>query len=339
MKKIILLTMACLFLFPMTNTAFSAGIPGATNKSWSATLIVPFFEVGIDQADSLDTLLVVTSGFGKIIHYHVWDIDGNATELMGNVDLSIWDTWSASMRALIDGASAATKDDLTQGDYYRGFVTIDVVTEETTLSPIESSYPFGTTNDLQGYIYYVRLLQGSANGISMIPIEYVGSSVHQNLRDFYQTDGREEIDGYARKCMQRLPQGDTCDFAADSVNVSIDSRLFLDPAAYSATSRIILFTWMPQLIGGPSVYCEPHGCATMYSYWQFNEAGNPIITSTIPLNHVVNVLDVSGEVNGWAEISYVPGEFQIFGFSFNTASSSDIGANWDAIFESFLHVN
>ena len=339
MKKITLLAITFLFLFSITNTAFSAGIPGATNKSWSATLIVPFFEVGINQTeDPLDTLLVVTSILGKIIHYHVWDIDGNATELMGNVDLGLLGTWPASMRELIDGASPTTKSALTQDGYYRGFVTIDVVTETTTMYPTESSYPFGSSNDLQGYIYYVRLNQGSANGIDMIPIEYVGSSVNLNLRDFYQTDGREEIDGYARKCIRNLPQGATCDFVFGSVHVGIDSRVFLNPAL-SATSRIILFTWIPQLIGGPSIYCETAGCATSYAYWRMNEAGTPLVTTTISLDHVVNVIDVSGEENGWVEIGNVPGEFQIFAFSFNSASSSTISTNWDAIFESYLIAN
>lgn len=339
MKKITFLAITFLFLFPITNTAFSAGIPGATNKSWSATLIVPFFEVAINETeDSMNTLLVVTSILGKTIHYHVWDIDGNATELMGNVDLSLLETWSASMRALIDGASATTKSQLTQGDYYRGFVTIDVVTETTTMYPTESSYPFGNSNDLQGYIYYVRLNQGSANGIDMIPIEYVGPSVNASLRDFYQTDGREEISGYARKCMQNLPKGGVCNFIAGSIHVGIDSRVFLDPAI-SATSRIILFTWMPGLIGGPSIYCATAGCATSYSYWRMNEAGTPLVTGTTSLNHVVNVIDVSGEENGWVEIGNVPGEFEIFGFSFNSASSSTISTNWDAIFESYLTTN
>ena len=339
MKKSILLFAAILFLFPITNTAFSAGIPGATNKSWSATLIVPFFEVGIDQTvDPLDTLLVVTSITGKIIHYHVWDINGNATELQGNVDLSILQTWSASMGDLIAGASTTTKTELTQGGYYRGFVTIDVVTETTTKYPTDSSYPFGNTNDLQGYIYYVRLLQGSANGIDMIPIEYVGSSVNQNLRDFYQTDGREDIDGYARKCLENLSAGGPCNFIAGSIDVGIDSRVFLLPAM-SGGSRIIIFTWMPSLIGGPSIYCATAGCATSYIYWRMNEAGTPLSTTSISLNNVVNVIDVSGEENGWVEISGVPGVFQIFAFSINSASSSTISTNWDAIFESYLTVD
>jgi hypothetical protein len=339
MKKIIVLAIACLFLFPITDTAFSAGIPGATNKSWSATLLVPFFEVGIDEtADPMDTLLVVTTINSRIIHYHVWDIDGNPTELMGNVDLAMLESWSVSMRTLISGASAATKTELTQGDYYRGFVTIDVVTETTTTYPTDSSYPFGTSNELEGYIYYVRLTQGSSNGIDMIPIEYVGSSVNQNLRDFYQTDGREEIDGYARKCLESMSQGGTCDFVAGSVQVGIDSRVFLDPAL-SASSRIIVFTWIPQLIGGPSIYCETAGCATSYAYWRMNEAGTPLVVTSIALNHVVNVIDVSGEENGWVEIGNVPGEFQILAFSFNSASPPSFSANWDAIFESFLTVD
>ena len=338
MKKYFLL--AAIVLVFISNIAFASpmdGIPGATNKNRAATLIVPFFEVGINQTeDPLDTLLTVSGVTGEIIHYHVWDIDGNATTLNGNVDMDVFDTWYASMRALIDAAASSVRTQLTDGDYYRGFVTIDVVTETTSLNPTHASYPFGNANDIFGFIYYVRLLEGSANGIDMIPIEYVGHSVNANLRDFYQqTSGREEIDAYAKFCISNLAQGDDCSFDPDSIDLDIYSRVFLNPAL-SAGSRIIVFSWIPQLIGGPSVYCGAHGCATSYIYWQLNEEGNIITNTSISLDHVVNVIDVSGTQNGWVYIANVPGVFQTFAFSFNSASSSTISTNWDAIFESYL---
>lgn len=330
-------TLLCILLF--STSAFAVGTGGTTNKAHAASLIVPFFEVGINSAkEPLDTLLVVTSMLGKRFHLHVWDIDGNPTTLVRNVNLSTWETWSGSMRDLIESASTTTRSALTQGKYYRGFVTIDVVSESTSLNPTESSYPFDDDNDLIGFIYYVRLSEGSSNGIDMIPLEYVGSSVNTYLKDPYQTgDGREEIDGRARQCLQNLSMGQGCtSTSVEDAVVGIDSRVYLAPSL-NGESRIIVFTWIPGTTEGPSVYCESQSCATSYAYWRLNESGTPVETTTTTLDHVVNVINVSGEENGWVQIGNVPNMFQIFAFSFNSANPSDASKNWDAIFESYLY--
>jgi len=54
---------------------------------------------------------------------------------------------------------------LTDGSFYRGFMTIDLVTASTALLPTDGAYPFYSFNCLTGQTYYVRLLEGAANGI------------------------------------------------------------------------------------------------------------------------------------------------------------------------------
>jgi len=339
MKKIVLLT-ALLVLFPLAGTTF-AGIPGATDRVPAATLLVPFFEVGISSAQ--DTLLVVNDvsfDSSTTIHYEVWDIDGSPAEIWGNVTLGPAKTWSVSMGDLISAASSASKTQLTDGAFYHGFVTIDRVTSSTDYYPTDSAYPFSNYNYLDGYIYYVRLLEGSSNGLSMVPIEYVGSSVDHDLRDFYQnSDGREEIDSDGRVCASNLINGGTC--TTHDYIFEIHSRVFLLPSM-SAASRIIVFTWEPGRTGGPSQFCSTSGlCDTTYTYERYDEAGNTEQATTISLNHVVNVINVTGTENGWVSIWDVPStvgdtDFQIYAFSFNSASSSTISTNWDAIFESYI---
>ncbi len=80
---------ACVLTLALTfATAAAHAIPGATDRVAAATLLVPFFETGINSTTHpQDTLLVVTNWlFADItFHYHFWDIDGNATGLNGNI--------------------------------------------------------------------------------------------------------------------------------------------------------------------------------------------------------------------------------------------------------------
>jgi hypothetical protein len=120
-------------------SAASAGVPGVTDRSPAPTLLVPFFETGINATiNPHDTLLVVTNvkTGAHIVHYHVWDIDANPTGIQGNITLNPRVSWTTAMRNLIAGASPADRSLLTDGDFYRGFVTIDIVTSGTTLLSI-----------------------------------------------------------------------------------------------------------------------------------------------------------------------------------------------------------
>lgn len=351
MKRITCLTIY-LLLFFAAGLSF-AGIPGTPDKTPAATLIVPFFEVGIDQTqDPVDTLLTVTNILSNIapvgmassqkhFHYHVWDISGNAVALYGNETLEGSETWSASMRTLIQGASSAVKAALTDGGFYRGFVTIDVVAGQTTKNPTESGYPFDFNNCLEGFIYYVRLAQGSSNSLDMIPINWVGNTVDGYLYNFYgpgSGDERERIDATARLCAEILASGDSPCFSLPNI-LQVDSRVFLNPAL-NAKTRIILFVWDPRYLGGPSIYCDTHACDSTYPYMQFDEAGNTVVDAMIRLDKVVNIIDVGGSTNGWVsirEIADLEQGRQVYSFSITNAKpSSGASANWDAILESFI---
>ena len=342
----------CSLLLAVTVLAAPAlAVPGATDRIPGATLLVPFFETGIDSGTHPhDTLLVVTSWFAGDItfHYHVWDVDGNATGLNGNITLDGRDTWDVAMRDLIAAAAPAVRTQLTEGAFYRGFVTIDVVTAATALHPGEAGYPFGTANGLEGFIYYTRLSQGSANGLSMVPLENVPPTTDELMRGFYTGgDNREEIDSTARFCAQQVstdPNGTTaCSNASDDDDIDrIDMRVFR-VAALSGSTRAVVFTWNPGQIGGPSVFCDADPCPSLYTFQEYDQEGNVLQNTGIRLDHVVNVIEDSqlvGTVAGWISILNVPNvgiDTQVYAFSFNSANpAGNPNLTWDAIFEAFI---
>ena len=75
MKKLMLLFVGVLLVLSLSATTASSfdGIPGATDKVEAATLICPFFEVGIDAAHGEDTIIMVTntSSSNRKFHWHV----------------------------------------------------------------------------------------------------------------------------------------------------------------------------------------------------------------------------------------------------------------------------
>jgi hypothetical protein len=340
MKRILSLI---IFVVILSYASSAFAVPGVTDRVLGASLIVPYFETGIDAAaNPQDTLLVVsesdlTSG---TIHYHVWDIDGNPTGIQGNIVLTQGKSWPASMRDLISSASSSDKTMLTDGDFYLGFVTIDHVTSATTKNPTESTYPFGSVNGLHGYIYYTRLTQGSANGLAMVPLEHVSSTVDAALQDFYDNnDNREEIDSDARACADQLVSGTPCTGGGDNDIDKILARIFKSPGLNGKT-KVIIFLWSPN--SPPiSVLCDPIPgvCDSEYTYRRHDESGTIKEDTTIRLDHVVNVIDVAGTDNGYVAIWNVPSgvaNYQIYAFSINAASPASISANWDAIFEAFI---
>ena len=344
MKRTICGFIAAIVILCFAGAGLADGIPGATDKVTAATLLVPFFEVGVNNSTHpIDTLLNLNNVNGNIkIHYHVWDIDGNAVGLYGNMDVPLNGSWSASMRTLISLASTGVKDALSADDpdYYRGFVTIDVVTADTTMNPHESGYPFGTSNCLSGYIYYVRLTEGSSNSMTMIPLEQVGTSINNQLRGFYRsTDDREEIDVMARACAAALTREEECD---EHENIHrVYARVFLDPLL-NATTRIIIFLWNPYVSEGISDWCDSEGCDTDYTYHRYSESGTLVENTTVSLDHVVNVIDVSGTENGWVSIRDIPGGYgghnwQVYAFSITNANPSSGASNWDAITEAIIN--
>ena len=341
------LPLALLSLLALAVLAAPAGaIAGATDRVPAPSLLVPFFETGINSATHPhDTLLVVTNVLdaGQTLHYQVWDIDGNPTGLQGNVVLAARDTWSAALRDLITPAAAPIKTQLTQDDFYRGFLTIDLVTAPTAFHPLQGAFPFANTAALEGFIYYTRLSQGSANGLAMVPLEAVPGSTNSLLRDFYAGGGsREEIDADARLCAQQLTTGVACTGDANAVLERIHLRHF-GSAPLSGRSKLVIFTWNTfSTGGGPSALCEgaPEPCAVTYPYKRYDEAGNLILDAVVRLDHVVNLIEVTATQPGWISVESVPNfnnDLQVYAFSFNSANpSGNPNLTWDAIFEGYI---
>ncbi len=166
------------------------------------------------------------------------------------------------MRDLINASSPAVRTQLTEGAFYRGFITIDVVTAATALNPREPAYPFGTTNALEGFIYYTRLSQGSANGLAMVPIENVPATTDSFMTRVLQQrrrPGRDRLDRRAsaptrspRTLRVRPP------VRPGRMTRDIDRfhlRIFRS-TPLTGTSRAVIFAWRPGLVGGPSIFCD-----------------------------------------------------------------------------------
>jgi len=338
------LVIAILFFL---GTAASGGVPGIPDQVPAATLLVPFVNVGVDAGtNSDDTLLVITntSASGVRIHYEVWTVRGERAELFDNVLLDGRGTLPLSMRALILAASPGARAALEQGDFYRGFVTIDAVTAVTTDSPLDGTYPFRDSNVLTGWIYYARLLEGSANGLPMVHIEAVSGTLDSRLRDFYAGGGvREEIDSDSRGCAETLASGiaGPCDPDDEGDLDEVFFRVFAG-GPLSGASRLVLFTWRTfSPIGGPSELCPTATpvCAVEYPLRRYGEDGVLLLNTTTRLDDVVNVIDVPGSGNGWIVIRDVPNvsnDLQVYGFVFNSAAPPDASSNWDAIFEATI---
>lgn len=330
MKKIVIVSLITIMIFFACQEKAQAvlGIPDHTT---AATLLVPMFEVAINPAvDSLDTLPIVTNiSFATVIvHYEVWDVMGNSTDIFGNFILGPSETIPMSVRALIDAAPPATRDQLRDGDYWRGFMTFDVVTAPTDLTPTSPAYPFGSANALGGWIYYVRLLQGSSNGLPMVPIEAIPGGTPSVLRGFYTVgDNREAIDADSRYSAEVMTQGGSASFnPADAIS-RVRSRVYLDPLN-NGTTKIVIFTYRPATIGGPG----------SVPYKRYNEAGVLVHDTTVNLERVVNVINVTGTSNGFVSIWNIPFGWHTYGFSINAASPGfNPALTWDAIFESYIN--
>ena len=251
------------------------------------------------------------------------------------------------MRDLINVSSPAVRTQLTEGAFYRGFVTIDVVTAPTALHPRQAGYPFSSTNALEGFTYYTRLSQGSANGLTMVPLEAVPASTDSFLRGFYVPgDNREEIDSTSRDCAQQLATGTTpCSTAGSDNDIDRFHLRVFRSTPLNGSSRGFVFTWYPGVVGGPSVYCDTpaNGCASSYTYRQYDENGGIVQDTTIRLDHVVNVIEgarITGSQAGWISILDVPNisiDMQSYAFSTNSAfPAGNPNLTWDAIFEGYI---
>ena len=217
----------------------------------------------------------------------------------------------------------------------------------TALNPREAGYPFSATNALEGFIYYTRLSQGSANGLAMVALESVPATTDGFMSGFYTGgDDREEIDSTARFCAQRLTTGVACDHRRRMMRHQ--SRPLAD-LPFDATQRLEPRRRLHLDLGrtgGPSLYCDvpANGCASAYSFRQYNEAG-----ATIQERHHSarpRGQPDTGYRRSWAseagfisifDVPNVNTDTQFYGFSFNSANPvANPSLTWDAIFEGYI---
>lgn len=318
----------------------SLAITGATDRVPAASLLVPYFEVGTTDADPENTFLSVNNRAAGIarFHYHVFDIDGRPTALNGNIVLGAFGTWSASMRDLIAAASPAARIQLTNLGFYRGFMTIDLVTAATGLPPTNGSFPFANANRLEGYVYYAHPPL-PVSGMSMVAIEAFPTVPDSDSAvGFYShplsNDNREDLGPFNRQCAARRAIGQGCG-GIDFILSRIDMRVLVTPSP--SKTRLVIFTWDPTHPGGPSVHCDasPGECdSSSFPYRRYNESGVLIDSRSVRLDHVVNIGDITSGAPGWVSVSNLPSvhvNTNFYAFSFNRAAPG-----WETLFEAFI---
>lgn len=328
--KLIIALIFCLFIL-LTHSKVEA-VNGIPDQVQSATLIVPLMEKGISSVHN--TLIAVNSvcAGAQTIHWQLWDIDGNSSNIYGNVTFT--GSWVSDFGTILASATPTQLAQLTDGAFYRGFLTIDRVTSSTNMLPTNAAYPFSGTNCLTGFIYYVRLLEGAANGIPMVHIEGgLSGSLHENVRGFYQmTDDREEIDNHSRYYAYLTTNGLAVVDDPDDLLNYIISRVYLSPP--NGTSRIVVWAWAPAQYGTTTA---PGDIGGPFAYQHFDEAGSLVLNTTVSLNHIVNVIDVSGTASGVVWINNIPENFDVYAFSFNSSNYTlNSALTWEAMFESTI---
>lgn len=317
----------CITLY-QGNAEAVLGIP---DNVQSATLIVPLMEKAISGFQNTLTVVDSLCLSPVTIHYELWDIDGAPVDIFGNV--TFIGSWVTDFGTLLGGASPGQLAQVTDGSFYHGFMTVDVVTAPTILLPTDVGYPFSGANCLTGWVYYVRLLEGAANGIPMVHIEGgVDPLLDQNVRGFYQfDDDREEIDNHARHYAYLTTNGlAIVDDPDNKIDYTI-SRVFLSG---NGESRIVLWAWAPAQYGSTTV---PSDITGPFQYWHFNQSGTLIVNSSVSLTHVVNIINVAGSQDGQVWINDIPENFNVYAFSFNSAFfTGNPALTWEAMFESTI---
>jgi hypothetical protein len=255
--------------------------------------------------------------------------------LSGNVPITGDQAWVTDFGSILAGASGSQLTQLTDGSFYHGFMTIDLVTASTGLLPTDPAYPFSPDNCITGHIYYVRLLEGAANGIPMVHIEggvNTGLSGLFTATGFYESlDNREEIDADARHYAYTSSNGLPSAFDPNDTLDYILSRVYVQG---NGESRIVVWTWGPAAFGATGVPSDFFG---PFPFVIRNEAGAVTTNTTITLPHVVNVINVPGDANGIAWVIGIPGGFETYAFSFNSANNvANPALTWEAMFESTI---
>ena len=327
----------------------AAATYGVADHVTAATLLVPFFEVGVDPGTRpQDTLLTVhnNDSVPRIVHVQVWDRDGGRTDLRSVHTVASKATLSLSMRNLISPAPLLSRAQVAEGPFYQGFVTIDALAAPPgSARPGDPSYPYFYGNILDGFVYFTNLEGGTVGGLTMVPIEAVPLGTTGSLTGFYTaSDRREEIDPEARQCARNLvavPSNDSCNVPSDT-EATLRARYF-KLASFNASTRVIVFAWDTgrKGDGGPSAICGDNPgleCPTTYAVRQYAENGTLEGVTSIQLNRAVTVISVPGVSAGTYEIREVPnadGLTQMYVFSINTGVPAS-GVPISAVFEGYV---
>jgi len=322
----------CLAILPRGKAEAVLGIP---DEVPAATIVIPLLEAG--TSSDHNTLISITntcSGAApRILHWEVWDVNGLPVGLSGNQSLEEFEAWVTDFKAILDDATAGDLSQLTDGSFYHGFLTVDLVTAATSLPPTDAAYPFASSNCLKGVTYYVRLVEGAANGISAVHIEGgVSGALDENVRGFYQAgDNREEIDNHARYYAERTTRNLAVVDDPDNSLDAIISRIFLSPAL-NGSSRIVLWAWGPPAWGaqGPG-----DGGRGPFTARHRGEDGETVSTQFLELRRVVNIINITGTENGEIWIEGLPENFNVYAFSFNSAEG-DASQTWEVMFPSTI---
>lgn len=159
----------------------------------AATLLYPFFKVDPNPTNlsRQDSLIVITNTANTVTFAHVtvWSVK-SAHVYDFTVKLTEHDVFSCSLLNLLVNpdnlsppctgvlqAPTGVIDQLSIGTaplvILAGYVTVDVVSNPTSLFPGQAGYPFENWNTLIGHLYLVNLPLGSATGFNAVSIESV----------------------------------------------------------------------------------------------------------------------------------------------------------------------
>ena len=254
------------------------------------------------------------------------------------------------MRDLINVTSPAVRTQLTEGAFYPRLRHHRRGHRRPTGAAAhdQRGYPFSDANVFEGFIYYTRLSQGSANGLAMVALETVPPATQRLFcgGSTGANDNREEIDPTGRaSARSRLstrrhtaPRGIDGALAASTCGSSARPRSTAAPGPWSSPG-------VPVRTGGPSIFCDvpANSCSPNYIFRQYDQDGNLLLNTTIRLDHVVNVIEnssLTGTQRGWISIFDIPNvqiDLQVYAFSFNSANpAGNPNLTWDAIFEGYI---
>lgn len=190
-------------LLLVTAAGKAQAVIGIPDDVPAATLLFPFFRAEpnpeTNPTDRRDTLFSITNtgvapGGTTIVHITLWTVRSEHVYDF-TIFLTDHDVFNCSIIDLLVNdrglptnavcgpgvvqAPVQARNQLTmdlggdEGLTLTGYITADVVTDDTFLFPGQVGYPFAAWNLLVGHSYLVNLPQGSATGFNAVSIESV----------------------------------------------------------------------------------------------------------------------------------------------------------------------